>query len=460
MTSVQNLRPRLNGNKWSIIAAQALVCLFLGACSTSKSVMQPKQSQQEKKVESKVLEKPKADSLPVKKNIEVTTPEKKDTVIYQQPPKKEPEPVRADSFVLKNANRSSFNILLIAPFRTSVSDSLLPESVRFLQFYAGIQMALSDYDRNAAKGVHLLAVDEGGKAGVEKRLTSKSEYIPDCVIGPYDIEALKYAAEWGRTNQTLVVSPWISSSSITGDNPFYLQIKAGLNTQFKTIGKHVLKNYETKNVFVVGKTVDDPRLKHFKREAGYDFQELILKEEELATSQDILLESYFQKDKPVVFVLPQTSAKDENFVYHFLRRVISEKLDREVIVYGTHRWLDYKEEIVDFINKLNARICLSNFMQVDAQEVDKFRLRYYDVYREFPRSDAFEGYDLMQFLLYTVNHESSIGTFKVDMEPKYFQTKFKIDPVSKDDNDLKLDYFENGYAKIVKMDQYKLVIVE
>ncbi len=464
MTLARNHQQPLNGNKGETILILVLVVQCF-SCASTKPAKTEVHKPSEKKVV--VVDPPNQtsqpdstkDSKPVIREVPDSTStkindKKNHPVIELEKPHE-----KVDSFLIRTINPEQISIMMLLPVERNASDSSFAESVRFFQFYCGAQLALEDYKKTNGMDVLLSVHEENGKEGVEKTLGALQTRKPDCIIGPYNIDALKLAAEWAKQNKTLVISPWISSSTIAVDNPYYLQIKAGLNKQFKFVHQHIQHHFSGKKIYIVGKSTDDPKVNLFLREAATHYEEVVFKEEELASSSDLLFEDYLSKDNQTVFILPHYSAKDENFVYHFLRRLSAEKLDRAVVVYGSQRWLDFKEEVVDYINKLNVRMCLGNIMDVNPVEQNKFKLRYYETYREFPRNDAFEGYDLMQFVLYTSNLKSH-QVNHLSEAPKFYQTQFKIEPVSKDSLRSRLDYFENAYLQIAEMQQYKLVVVE
>lgn len=102
--------------------------------------------------------------------------------------------------------------------------------------------------------------------------------------------------------------------------------------------------------------------------------------EDLASTQLNVLTPYIKTNGPTVFILPLASIKDENYIYHFLRRVSLEKGTNDVYVYGMHKWLELKTEIVEFLSIQKIRLSISNFVDSDNQEVRSFKKKYYNKY--------------------------------------------------------------------------------
>ncbi|MBK9108197.1 MAG: hypothetical protein IPM92_07370 [Saprospiraceae bacterium] len=467
MISAQSHRPPLNGN--SNLKYLFLILLFSWGCSSTKKAV--------------IVKNPNKEIKPAPPKPDANPPVKMDTIVSKESkpidpkppldpqvplPKEQPveKPINPEAqevarpFETKDIKK--FKLLLFAPFTFESTDSSSNnEALRFIQFYAGMQMAIQEYEKQGGLPLHVEVVDEHSKTKVEEVLHQVQFDKPNCIIGPYEIESLKYTVEWAKKNKSLAISPWISSSSIATENPYYLQIKAGLNTHFQIMGEHIRKHFADDQVYIISKTKEDSRTKHFIRESGTNYKEIVISEEDLLSESPMLLEEYFLKDRPIVFVLPLTLSKDENYIYHFLRRVAAEKLDRDVIIYGTYRWLDFKPEILDYINSLTVRICLSNILDIEHPALRSFKLKYFEKYRELPRNDVFEGYDLMKFILFTINKYNSVkASFPLIEEPKYFQTHFNLEPISKDHTQNKIDYFENKYARIVEMHGYKFKILD
>ncbi|MBK8955834.1 MAG: hypothetical protein IPM34_09775 [Saprospiraceae bacterium] len=466
MISVQNHRQQSNGNR-PVILWLCILFLINWACGSSRKVISADKQFPEPKPEKEIRKEApvvKVDTIVWKEVKPEVAKESQNEPVIGEKNKEQPSESITDipESPLHMSGLKKLNILFLAPFTASSNDTTTSEeSLRFIQFYAGMKMALEAYEKRGGLPLNLEIIDEQDKNKVDQLLAKNLIQKPDCIIGPYDVESLKLVSEWAKVNRTLAISPWISSSSITSDNPYYLQIKAGLNTHFKAIGQHIQKHFSENQVYIISKTKDDARTKHFLRESGENFKEAIFSEEQLLNESGMVLEEYFSEEQPVVFVLPMTLSKDENYIYHFLRRVAAEKNGREVVIYGTYRWLDFKPEIVDYINSLNVRLCLSNMLDLEHPELRSFKLKYYEKYRELPRNDVYEGYDLMQFLLFRINKFNASKTSNLDSEePHYFQSKYQLEAVSKDPLLNKTDYFENRFVKIVDMDGYKFRFID
>ena len=356
---------------------------------------------------------------------------------------------------------NSLDILALIPFKTNEFDSLqnkLPSgSQRFIQFYAGAKMAIEEMKLEGGKKVKLQVLDAQSKDPANDILPNMEAIAPHVIIGPYKAEHLKSCAEWAKRNETILISPWISSSTIADDNPFYIQAKAGLTSHYKAINDHARANFNIKNIILVSKTQEDSKGRYFNDTTLYSqrITEKTISEDDLSNSQNPVLTPILLNEGPTVFILPLGSSKDENYIYQFLRRVSLEKGTKEVIVYGMYKWIELKSDILDYINTQKIRLSISNYFDPESAEVRSFKKKYFNEYREFPSEEALEGYDLMKYVIRgSRNGEHPFHWNKSLPNYNYLETQFQIAPVYKTKKKQEAeaaDYFENSFVKIVEI---------
>ena len=454
MISVQNLRLQLSGSKGFPLLLLLMAVFF--SCGTSK-----------KAIKNKPVIKPgeKKEDL-TKKPL----PDKIDTIFWKVEPSKS-----GGKEIINEEKKNEFKPLaqlkmtLLIPFKSTEIDTSqknIPMSnLRFVHYYAGIKMALDEFNNSEEIPIELDVFDTGEVDESKQILNQKQKSLPQVIIGPYKSDALKYAAEWAKQNQTYLISPWISSSTITEKNPFYFQVKAGLNSHYQLINEHVRTHFPVENVLLISKSKEESKLRVFNNLStdSIEIKEEIISEEDLAVRSEPILEKLLKTDGPTVFILPLASSRDENYIYHFLRRVISEKKNKTVYVYGLYKWLDMKSDILEYINTLNVRISISNFVDSERPEVKVFKRKYFKLYREFPSEDAMEGYDLIKYLIKSLKKNGLQFYLNID-EPQneYLGTQFLFKPIYKNgqESSNEIDYYENAYIKLVEIKENKFKIIE
>ncbi|MGB4968657.1 MAG: ABC transporter substrate-binding protein [Saprospiraceae bacterium] len=462
MISVQSHRLLSNGNKHFIF--NLLLVLLVFACGTTKksSTVKPTKRPEKPKLEDKTPKNlpEKIDTIQWKEEV----PSKDDKIIV---PDKDNPPTQTEK--LPNTNSTDqLQLVALIPFKVdeidTTSNKIPGQNLRFVHFYSGMKLALDELNQVKATYVQFDIFDTE-EMDVSKNILQKYESkLPHIIIGPYKSDALKYAADWAKKNQTVVISPWISSSSITEKNPYYIQAKAGLNSHYQLISSHVRTHFPIENTILISRSKEESKARIFNDTLLHlsAIHEEFISEDDLAKNADPILEKYFKAEGPTIFILPLASTRDENYIYHFLRRVISEKKNKTVYVYGLSKWLEMKAEILEYINVLNVRLSISNFVDADKPEVVNFRKKYFNVYREFPSDDAMEGYDLTKFIVSSLrNYGEHFYTQEFKSNEKYLQTDFQLKPVYKNNNKLfsDIEYYENQYIKLIeiKNNRYKMI---
>lgn len=462
MISVQNHRRQLSGN--NILALLILVVAVLFSCGSSKKIVVVKPSNKPVGDHHEVI---------VKKQL----PEKIDTIIWKELPSNNKDKVVSIEEEGRNAanwNEKTFKPLsqiklaALIPFKSDevdTADRNIPiNNLRFVHYYAGMKMAMDEFNHVASVPVLMDVFDTGDNDQSKDILTGFQNSLPQVVIGPYKSNELKTAAEWAKKNETILISPWISSSTIADRNPYYFQAKAGLLSHYQLINDHVRNHFPIANILLISKSKEDSKLKLFNNlvDEGQEIKEEIISEEDLATRPEPILEKFLKAEDPTVFILPMASSRDENYIYHFLRRVMSEKKNKIVYVYGLYKWLEMKSEIQEYINTLNVRISISNFVDGERPEVRQFKRSYFEKYREFPSEDAMEGYDLTKFVISSLQKYGKQFYLNTELNGSdYMETQFLFKPVYKNIHDTsgEIDYFENKYIKLieVKENKYKMI---
>lgn len=466
MISAQNHQQQLNGSNLKICLFAFFIIVF-SSCGTSKEIKYSKPVPTLDTIKTGVKLPPQVDTV-VWRDItdpQKAIPETLENEVETSSPTEITNTKTKINSAFEHKPLSDLKIIALLPFEHQSSDTSKPFiSTRFLQYYGGMKLALKEYSKLPGMPVELIVKDAGSEEQTNLILNSIQSDMPDVIIGPYKFEALKRAAEFVKDKSTTLVSPWISSSSITAANPRYVQIKAGLSAHYDALNQHARKNYSPDQLILISRSKEESRAKYFNLSGLDSIREEFITEEQLSLNQELLFESLFAKKEPTVFILPMISSRDENYIYQFLRRLSAEKLNKKVVVYGTYRWLELRPEIVDYANTMNVRMSLSNFLDDEKGLIYTFKRKFYEEFGEFPGPDAMEGYDLMKFLLKTFNKPDSIRSSAADLSnfySNYLQTDFSIKAMVNSESEYPvIDYFENTYIRIVELNNYRCKIIE
>jgi ABC-type branched-subunit amino acid transport system substrate-binding protein len=360
----------------------------------------------------------------------------------------------------KPSKKNSFQISLLMPFSLSTEeegDNFDGKINRFLQYYGGVQLAMSEVDSAGYKiALHTYDVD-GTLAQTQSTLNDPSIKNSDVIVGPYDKEEIEAVASYGLKNETMVVSPWLPAFNVAEENPFFIQVNPGLSSHAEAIMSFIAANWPNKKVFLVARdnTSEINRLNLFKKSNQLNTEDLIIKDDspELARTdlQQLL------RDEGTIFILPYYAKADEGFVNSFLRKLHADKELKEVMVFGMPQWLSFSNLNPNYMESLSVHISVSTYIDPDHPQYDAFKQKYFNRFHVIPDLQAYLGYDLIKWLsttLVTAGKDGMIGPSSV--WPSGIASGFDIKPVYKNNSSASSSemktplYYENTLIRILK----------
>jgi hypothetical protein len=190
----------------------------------------------------------------------------------------------------------------------------------------------------------------------------------------------------------------------------------------------------------------------YKKDSDTLLTEFFINEDSLALGV-YAYEDLFEKEKKV-FVFPNYSYDDENYLYSCMRRLAVEKGENQVYVYGMPILKDSDKISYDYYSSLNMNIVVSEYVDNDDIDIINFKRRFFQKYGAIAINDAIEGYDLMGFLCmalerYGKNFQNHIEdrTYNGLQSKVQLQKKFNEDQVDEDYEEF--DFYENKYLEII-----------
>lgn len=466
MISAQNRLLPLSGSKLLFFS----VCLsFLFACGGAKKVIQP--------------------TLPPVSNQDANV--KVDTIQWVEDTTA-PDPIESDKITLDDSNSSttndgpfvpssaklaSYNISVLIPF---YSDAYNPEndrsrkkSKRAVQLYGGMQLAINKLEKEGVK-MNINVFDTKGKTAVTNELLRRSDvYNSDVIFGPFRSDNLKIGASIAQEIKKPFISPMNPSNKITANNPFFIQVKPGLEAHCQAITEHVLKSFNPEQVVLVvrDKVGEKERLKLFQDALGTNVKGKndIKFREYLVTDygnefENMDFTNYILEGVPTVFVVPSWSS--ESFINNVLRKIRLVKFENEVTVYGMPQWKNYERISYDSYEALNVHVSSDNRLDRTKTNVQNFGRAYFDRFGEMPTEDAYYGYDMTLYMgKMLVKHGSQFQT-QIDAEPfSGLATSFNFESVYNlsDDDDFEtapIKYIENTHVDILQFKEFRFQLTD
>lgn len=453
MTSVLNHLQPLNGNK---IFVFLLLSLFFSSCG----ILSPG-----KKKPEVIAQTDKVEEIPAK----VDTVHWKDTDGTKYPPitdKVEEKQVKKEGDGFHNIyNVSCFIPLQASQLNTEIASETDLNNLNYIQYYAGMKLAANELSK---EGVHINLNVYDSDFDTEKVKEIVENQMPmntHMILAPFKKDALSYLAEIGKRAKVPVISPWLTSKSVTENNPYYLQLRPFLTEYYRKITDHALNQYSPEQIFLLSRnnSKEIRRFKVFQQRAS----ELLLKDNPLKTftldesqltGEDPVFETQLNVSDTVVFIVPNYSNRDMQFVYNVIRRLHVERAGKNIVIYTMPLVKDMDQISFDYWNDLQIRICLFRFIDEANQKVREFASSYYKEYHDFPSMDAYEGYDNMLYIgrqlyingVYFYQNEEK----NEDIKDSFLTTEYKLEPIysSSSDELSDIQYYENRHLMIV---QYK-----
>jgi len=467
MILAPNHLPLLNGNKFFTVLV--LLCgIIVQSCKTSQAVYKP----------SKTIK-------PTEVVEEVIREETIDTVKWEVTPEEDMPPITSGVDEPSLDKKNVYNIAMFLPIEAQEPEAqakaIIESSTtnRFLSFYAGALMALSDLEQ---QGVNLNVDVYDSQRSAEKvsrELNSIRFKNMDAIIGPYassrNKQGLINTAEFGKANEITVVSPWYASSSLAKENPNYVQLNPNLGDHYRTMLRHAKENFNDNEIMLLGRDRPDPRGKRTDTNRINFIQNI---HKELSGSMntrdlrvfnvnvDSLLvgetafDSIFYEAGRKAIIVPYYSSSDESFIYNSLRRINGEKAFEPVHVYMMPIALESEQIGFNLYRNLNMKICRSRFVDKTNAGVRHFERDYYSRYGAIPNNDAYHGYDVIHFVGSNLYNYGRNFQYFIDEPQEYLQSSFRLEKVplkdsergveSGDDN--KFNYFVNKHLDIIEFE--------
>ncbi len=485
MTSVQNLRLPLSGNKTLVFIL--LLAFGLSSCDMFKKAQSNDTVEEDKTELDEVQGTGKYNPETGEFEHSTSVNSEVDTVKWTTDPDVVPpisseetdiaNPNSGDPFDPKNENRpegklDAYNISVLLPFfsnRFSEGTSVDKASISAISFYGGMKIAFEELQR---KGVNLnvnVHDTKGSESTTSALMESSSVASSDLIIGPFRKNNIKAAGEQAKLLKTPFVSPLSASSGVAKDNPYFIQVKPYLPTHCEAITQHVRERFDIDQVTLIArnKKAEMSRFDYFQNEnkkiegsvGATRFKEYVISGTEELNFDEIDITPYIKEGDTTVFIVPSFSNK--NFIYGLLLQIYNTKGDNPVVIYGMPQWMDFEPPSFDYYELLNLHVSSANFVDPNDQNVKNFKRKYFDRFGTLPGDKAFSGYDIMMYFGKMIDKHGTKFQEKIDVEKdEYLNTKFEFArevPLSAalQEDFSKTNLYENKHVYILKFEDFQ-----
>lgn len=454
MILVQNPLQQLSGNRLIILFFLLIISIFLSSCGSFGKKLaskNPVTNNTKKKTTTSKVDTTQWKKIPEDKFPPITT--KKDVVV---------DPIKnSKSKGLKDSYRiAAFIPLEVNKMNLSAQKVNDLKNLKYLHYYAGLKFAAEDLEKEKIKITIDVFDSQDDLSRVKKILNNQLSSETDVIMGSSDKQILVELSNFGKINEMPVISPWYSSQSITDKNPYYIQLNPFLTEHYRAITNHALAHFSPEQIFLVGRknSKDTDRFKYFQ-EAAFEITNkldalntFIFDADSLSAEYEIIKEVLLDNG-PTVFILPNYSSREEQYIYDVFRRLNVEKGDKEVYVYGMPVLHTMDKISYEYYINLNIRIVMSRFVNENDYKAQIFKARYFNEYNDFPSIEAYEGYDNLMFVGKALQkHGTDFINYLDQDKAEYYSTKFDIKPIYETEKELKptIDYYENQNLRVIQ----------
>jgi hypothetical protein len=443
------------------------ILLGLFSCSAPKATKKQDDVQvvkAEKKTPTTTKPETSGQPIPAKKDNPSSTV-KVDTVVWKDvSPYKDPITIKKQKDVEYREGldiRNEYNITMLIPLDSDGHSD--PSSSRFVHFYAGALRAFETLNDEGIK-LNVKVIDtEEGSLKVADKMTEVLGDNTDMIIGPFERDDLKILADECKSRSIPLVSPWQTSTKLTNENPYYIQMKPNLKEHFLKLAESTYTTYLPGEVAIIGKNNKDTNawIKYFQEAAATStkskefYLPYFVSNDSLNTGPTAF-HRLFKNNKIKAIIIPNYSYSDEDFIYGCLRRLGAEKGMRQISVFGMPILFDSDKVDFDFYNALQMKVVMSDFVDENHGKIREFRRDYLDMYGEIPNADAVKGYDLILYLGRNIwKYGKNFQNYLENEATSYLQSTYDIRKAKSDDSPIandpvKFDFYENKHLDIIE----------
>jgi LysM repeat protein len=290
------------------------------------------------------------------------------------------------------------------------ADWIYPRSIRFLEFYEGVLMAI-DSLRNRGMSVELFVYDtEQDPSRVREIAMQEPLDEMDLIIGPVYSMNLEILLEALDDEDIPVISPFVQRADMLAGIPNLFEVVPDHQVELEYLAKAVSREYG-KNIVLIhpGDSLELDEVELFKwmlldslGQYG-SLQNIILKEvvfyEERPRHDTIneIKHAFLEAEPNIVVVL----SEKETFVSEVLAKLNTLSQDFELKIYGFPEWLHFRNIQLDYFHGMDVYLCSPYFLDYNQPQVKAFLRKYRSKFQTepVPYSFAWNGFDITYYFI-------------------------------------------------------------
>ncbi len=325
----------------------------------------------------------------------------------------EPNIIRVAVFLPLYLNRPSIAYL----------DEIPSQSVRSLEFYEGIRLAVEDFNRSNPKKLYLKVFDTQRDTNLIKiQLNELNRLQPQMILGEVFAQPSQVISAWAEENQTVQLIPFSASSALTENKAFTFLAHPAAETHGVRLAEYARSVLALEQVSVftdngfgaqqlmsgfcetfiaLGGTIDTLRFTRNFEDAKEDIPKLV------------------SKVRGDGVYIPITGNEEaSSLIVNLLKR---DGKDNIALMGSPHFYSRYEALDRDIKEDFNLIFTSSYLPNKISEEYQDFVFRYRSRYNLPPSEEVVQGYDIGRFFI------ERIKSFNSDL-PMTFDTYLRIAP--------------------------------
>lgn len=364
--------------------------------------------------------------------------------------------------------KNVYNIAVILPYMTDKiplnytpynldTDILLsPEMTQSLDFYMGLKLATDDF-KNKGKKINIFVLDDGGSDIKTRKLLSERPFPEvDVIISGASNRLSNEILKFSNEKKVPVYSPFTSDIS----QPSELLYSALPDTKHQIeqllVKMHSL--YPEKDIKIIQDANDDSSMVMVKSITHFLKTELAVQPEIIKNIQSVVKET----GETVSFYQPSSSnivlvaSNKEAFVRNILSRLYGTQFPPYIL--GLPSWSGFRGLENETQPNPNIFIPTFDFAVRTKSEKEVFSGRFADEYQMEDNTNAYLGYDLMNYIMTIADKEKITDnptSAQLGLKPYYYN--FDFIPVSNPNGN---SYFINSQIGFMKYEKGRFTIIK
>lgn len=333
------------------------------------------------------------------------------------------KPSRSDSIRFDNEIskperilKDRYQLAVILPFQAT--EGANPTNNRVAQwaldFYMGFRIAF-DEAPTVGPGFHIRVFEShASDQKINTLIQSGVLEKMDVVIGPYRSNHASILAEYVKDKPILLFSPYSASSKSGAGNDHYLQANPALETHLQLIFETVRARASDEQpiVFVYGEGETESSRYEFWKEkvdalpvrerSRFQYKKLKIADPSFS---EVLIDSLLPGMVHNFVVLPSW---DEGFVHNVLRKLVAEKLEKSVTVFGLPQWTTFEKIEAAHYEALQVHITCADYYDPKEPSVRQLNQKMKELLGQPLNSDVMWGYRCGQYLVKALTEEGAL----------------------------------------------------